>query len=177
MKLKYITGRGGDGISGLSAHLASLSDDYHVLALDQYFLRKTFLEQVAEVQSFHAAFDGYLLANSYGAYLLLHSMIDQPASVSKIMLLSPALGRVNSEKRMLISRPPGEKAFKQAISESRLGIPKGMQILTGALDEVCDADLAKKMGDQLGIEVDILVGEGHMISKEKIADVLKKFIG
>ena len=129
------------------------------------------------MQSFHAAFDGYLLANSYGAYLLLHSMIDQPASVSKIMLLSPALGRVNSEKRMLISRPPGEKAFKQAISESRLGIPKGMQILTGALDEVCDADLAKKMGDQLGIEVDILVGEGHMISKEKIADVLKKFIG
>ena len=37
VKLKYITGRGGDGISGLSAHLASLSDDYHVLALDQYF--------------------------------------------------------------------------------------------------------------------------------------------
>ena len=44
--------------------------------------------------------------------------------------------------------------------------PRGMQILTGPLDEVCDADLAKKMGDQLGIEVDILVGEGHMISKE-----------
>ena len=49
LKLKYITGRGGDGISGLSAHLASLSDDYHVLALDQYFLRKTFMEQIAEV--------------------------------------------------------------------------------------------------------------------------------
>ena len=55
--------------------------------------------------------------------------------------------------------------------------PRGMQILTGSLNEVLDADLAKKMGDQLGIEVDILVGEGHMISKEKIADALKEFIG
>ncbi len=38
--------------------------------------------------------------------------------------------------------------------------PRGMQILTGPLDEVLDADLAKKMGDQLGIKVDILVGAG-----------------
>jgi hypothetical protein len=55
--------------------------------------------------------------------------------------------------------------------------PRGMQILTGPLDEVCDTDLAKKMGDQLGIKVNILVAEGHMISKEKIADAFKQFIG
>ena len=32
------------------------------------------------------------------------------------------------------------------------------------------------MGDQLGIWLNILVGEGHMISKEKLADAFKKFI-
>ena len=51
-----------------------------------------------------------------------------------------------------------------------------MQILTEALDGGWGADLAKKMGGHLGIKVDILAGEGHMISKT-IASVLKKFIG
>ena len=33
------------------------------------------------------------------------------------------------------------------------------------------------MGDQLGIKVNILMRKGHMISKKKIADAFKKFIG
>ena len=45
--------------------------------------------------------------------------------------------------------------------------PRGMQILKAPLEEVCDPDLAKKMGDRLGIKVDILVGEEHMIPKKK----------
>ena len=67
--------------------------------------------------------------------------------------------------------------YAKNIAETNMLRPRDMQILTGPLDEVLDADLAKKMGDQLGIEVDILVGEAHMISKEKIADALKEFIG
>jgi hypothetical protein len=67
--------------------------------------------------------------------------------------------------------------YAKNIAETNMLRPRGMQILTGPLDEVLDADLAKKMGDQLGIKVDILVGAGHMISKEKIADALKEFIG
>ena len=55
--------------------------------------------------------------------------------------------------------------------------PRGMQILREPSDEVCDTDHAKVMGDQLGIKVNIFVREGHMISKEKIADAFKKFIG
>ena len=55
--------------------------------------------------------------------------------------------------------------------------PRGMQIPVGPLDKVLDAHLANQTGDQLGIKVDTLVGAGHMISQERIADALKKFIG
>ena len=55
--------------------------------------------------------------------------------------------------------------------------PRGMPIPIGPLDEVLDAHLANQLGDQSGIKVDTLVGAGHMISKERIADALKKFIG
>ena len=55
--------------------------------------------------------------------------------------------------------------------------PRGMQILTGLIDEIRAANLATKMGDQLGIKVDIFVGAGHMISNENIADAMKEFIG
>ena len=48
------------------------------------------------------------------------------------MLISPVLGRVNSEKKMLISRPPGEKALKSAILEDRPGLPEHLEILTGS---------------------------------------------
>tara|TARA_B100001057_G_scaffold356743_1_gene358735 strand:+ start:178 stop:342 length:165 start_codon:yes stop_codon:yes gene_type:complete len=50
--------------------------------------------------------------------------------------------------------------YAKNIAETNMLRPRGMQILTGPLDEVLDADLAKKMGDQLGIKVDILVGAG-----------------
>ena len=176
MKLKYITGRGGDALGGLSAHLAMLGPDFQALAIDPVFLAQTFPDQVQVVRTFCSDQNSYIIANSYGAYLLLQSLIDQPPLGAKVMLLSPVLGRVNSEKRMLISRPPGERTLKLAMIEGRLGLPKHLQILTGSNDEICDASLAKETGNKLGAKTCVLENEGHMIAPSKVVSAVQAFL-
>ena len=175
--LRYITGRGGSGVGGLSAHLKTLDDDYDVLAIDADFLQQDIQTQVNTVRKFIQLDTANVVANSYGAYLLLLALIDQPPLNIRALLLSPVLGRAISEERMLLSRPPREKTLHKAIAEQRLGMPNHMEIVTGQQDEICDPELASQLGKQLKIEVMILPSEGHMLSAEKVSSSLRRFLG
>jgi len=174
--LRYITGRGGNGKGGLSAHLATLSDDYDVLPIDPDFLAQDIQAQVDTVRAFTPLEDANLIANSYGAYLLLLTLIDQPPLNIRVLLLSPVLGRAISQERMLFSRPPREKTLHQAIAEQRLGVPDHMEIVTGAQDEICDPALARQVCEQLGINVSILPNEGHMLEPASVESALQRFL-
>ena len=72
--LRYITGRGGSGIGGLSTHLKTLDDDYDALPIDAGFLRQDMQEQVDKTREFINLESGHVVANSYGAYLLTHAI-------------------------------------------------------------------------------------------------------
>ena len=122
MAIRYITGRGGSGIGGLSAYLATLDDDYDVLRIDPEFLQQDIQGQVDSTREFINLESGNVIANSYGAYLLLLSLIDQPRPSIRVLLLSPVLGRAISQERMLLCRRPREKTLHKAIAEQRLGI-------------------------------------------------------
>ena len=174
--IRYITGRGGSGTGGLSAYLANLDDDYDVLPIDQEFLLQDIQGQVDSTREFINLESGNVIANSYGAYLLLLSLIDQPRPYVRVLLLSPVLGRAISEERMLFSRPPREKTLHQAITEQRLGIPDHLEIVTGGEDEICDPALARQVGKQLGINVSILPNEGHMLEPASVESALQRFL-
>ena len=174
--IRYITGRGGSGIGGLSAYLATLDDDFDVLPIDPEFLLQDIQGQVDSIREFINLDSGNVIANSYGAYLLLLSLIDQPPLPVRTLLLSPVLGRAISEERMLFSRPPREKTLHQAISEQRLGMPDHLEIVTGEEDEICDPALAKQIGKQLNIPVSILPNEGHMLVPSSVEHALNRFL-
>ena len=176
LKIRYITGRGGDALGGLSAYLATLSENFDALAIDPSFLSADFLEQIEVVREFCAEEGAYIIANSYGAYLFLHSLIARAPLRASALLLSPVLGRVNSEKRMLISRPPGEKRFNRAVSDGSFGLPAVTRIVTGEDDAVCDSQLSAHVSSQLHIELEVLIGEGHMISPPKVAAAVDAFL-
>ena len=169
--IRYITGRGGSGIGGLSAYLATLDDDYDVLPIDPEFLLQDIQGQVDSIREFINLDSGNVIANSYGAYLLLLSLIDQPPLPVRTLLLSPI-----SEERMLFSRPPREKTLHRAIAEQQLGLPSYLEIVTGQEDEICDPALAQKIGAQLDIKVSILQGEGHMLNTDKVSEILGQFL-
>ena len=175
-KIKYITGRGGNAKSGLSVYLETLTDDYSVLAVDPVFLRQGFYEQVSAIRDFCTVDEGNIIANSFGAYLLLQSLIDQPPLTSRVMLLSPVLGRVTSEERMLISNPPGEKTLKAALKEDRMGLPSYLEILTGEDDDICDVSLARSTANRLGASLQVLEQEGHLITPNKVSKAITEFL-
>ena len=174
--IRYVTGRGGSGIGGLSAYLATLDDDYDVLPIDPEFSLQDIQGQVDSIREFINLDSGNVIANSYGAYLLLLSLIDQPPLPVRTLLLSPVLGRAISEERMLFSRPPREKTLHIAIAEQQLGLPSYLEIVTGQEDEICDPALAQKIGAQLDIKVSILQGEGHMLNTDKVSEILGQFL-
>lgn len=174
--IRYITGRGGSGTGGLSAHLATLDDDYDVLPIDPAFLQQDIQGQVDSTRRFISLTSGNVIANSYGAYLLLLALVDQPRPSIRVLLLSPVLGRAISAKRMLSSRPPREKTLHRAISEQRLGMPDHLEIVTGEEDEICDPALARQIGEQMKIPVSILANEGHMLAASSVERVLNRFL-
>lgn len=174
--IRYVTGRGGSGIGGLSAYLATLDDDFEVLPIDPEFLQQDIQGQVDATRNFINLESGNVIANSYGAYLLLLSLIDQPPLPVHTLLLSPVLGRAISKERMLFSRPPREKTLHKAVAEQRLGMPDHLEIVTGAQDEICDPALARQVGDQLGISVSILPDEEHMLEPSSVEAALSRFL-
>lgn len=146
--LRYITGRGGNGKGGLSAYLATLSDDYDVLPIDPVFLAQDTEAQIDKVRAFAVLESANVVANSYGAYLLLLSLIDRGRLPVRMLLLSPVLGRAINEERMLFSRPPREATLHRAIEQERIGLPQHLEIVTGESDEICDPALATWVGGQ-----------------------------
>ena len=66
MSIRYITGRGGSGTRGLSAHPRTLSDDFDVLAIDADFLLQDLENQIDSVRRFVQLDGGNIIANSYG---------------------------------------------------------------------------------------------------------------
>ena len=172
--IRYITGRGGSGIGGLSACTATLDDDYDVLPIDPEFLQQDIQGQVDSAREFINLDSGNVIANSYGAYLLLLSLIDQPPLPIRTLLLSPVLGRTISEEHMLFSRPPREKTLHQAVSEQRLGMPDYLEIVTGEEDEICDPALARQIGEQMNIPMSILPNQGHMLEPSSVEGALRR---
>ena len=157
-------------------HLSTLSPDFDALAIDAGFLQQSFEDQVNSTRKFCDIGEGFIIANSYGAYLLLQSLIDQPPLLANVMLLSPVLGRAMDSERMLFSRPPREKTLRTAIESGRLGIPPHMEIVTGKDDEVCDWQLAQRFAKAMKIAISILDEEGHMIATKKVSSAIDNFL-
>ena len=174
--LRYITGRGGSGTGGLSAYLSRLTEDYSVLPVNDQFLGRDLQDQIKCVRKFTTSGSTHVIANSYGAYLFLLSLIAQPASPIRVLLLSPVLGRAMDRERMLFSRPPREASLKRAISDMNLGQVQHLEILTGEDDEVCDPNLARTIGQKLNIPVTVLRGQGHMLQPRSVATAVDTFL-
>ena len=175
-KIRYITGRLGNAKGGLSAHLSGLSPDFEALAIDATFLQRSFGEQILATRAFCDIGECHIIANSYGAYLYLQSLIDHPPNPAKVMLLSPVLGRAMNTERMLFSRPPREKTLRTAIETQRLGMPSQLKIITGKDDESCDWELATQFSAALGADITVLEGEGHTLNREKISQAVASFL-
>lgn len=176
MKLRYITGRGGSATQGLSSYLSTLADDYQGLANDSVLHRLSVDEQIGVVAEFSEAAT-HLIANSYGAYLWLLSRIDAAPTDTRVLLLSPLLGRAVDPEKMLSSRPPRLRGLENAITEGRITLPQQVRVVTGRDDDVCTYRTAVAQCSKLGIEdLSIIEGERHNISHALVSKTVADFL-
>jgi hypothetical protein len=176
MKLRYITGRGGSSESGLSKYLRTFSDDFKVLANDRSLHRRSVDEQIEIVREFSNAAT-HLIANSYGGYLWLLSRIDAVESASRVLLLSPLMGRHTDQTNMMTSRPPRLKGLESAIESGRIVLPGEISIYTGQADPVCDFRTAINVCAKLKItDLHILSKQNHMLDHEIVEHAVEAFV-
>jgi hypothetical protein len=177
MRLRYITGRGGSSTQGLSAHLKQQADDFAVLANDSELHKLSLDEQLSVVTAFSSEAT-HLIANSYGAYLWLLTRIDAAPSDTRVLLLSPVMGRAVDPEKMLSSRPPRLRGLERAISEGRVNLPTSVSVRTGQDDPVCDFQTAVTQCERLGVaDIEVLHGESHNLRHLLAAQIIQYFIG
>jgi hypothetical protein len=112
--------------------------------------------------------DGQIVANSYGAYLLLHTLVDMESYPGNIFLLSPILGAVQTQK--FFFRPPRAKRLLQSFKEKTFPKPRSLNCIVGKYDwqSVPDrcVDLCEVVDGQLNI-----VPEGdHIIDPQLVQE-------
>ena len=174
-KVLYVSGRGGDYTKGLGGYISSLVTDYSGISVDVPFLRQELAEQINTIRA--AITDcrgGTVIANSYGAYLTLLSLIDFEHSLAQVLLLSPVLGTAIAKDRMYFSRPPAAKRLKTAVTEHRVNLPEMSAIFIGDKDELYDPLLLDTYASMMGEDkLFLLKEEGHNITKAVMQDILK----
>jgi len=175
----YITGRGGDHTKGLGGHISTLVSDYRGISVDAPFLRRDIDGQLEVIRAaISDCSGGTIIANSYGAYLTLLSLIDFEHELEQVVLLSPVLGAAMAKDRMHFSRPPATRRLRDAVQERRLNLPERSAIFIGEEDELYDPPLlatyAEMMGEQ---KVFVLSGQKHNLDRYVMQKILKKRVG
>lgn len=181
MKILYLTGRGGELDQGLGRYLQSRATEFGGVAFNDATLSHSFDDQVTAVQQLlHdvACDDTYLIANSYGCYVLLHALIDRPLSAAtKVLLLSPLLVRTHLRTQGFSSRPPRLKRLDLALSHGMIAKPHYLALVAGAEDPICEPAELHNVADLLQAEhCLILPKQGHMIEHSVMDTVLNDFL-
>lgn len=179
MKILYLSGRGGELHSGLGKHLQSLASEFGGIGFNDATLSHSFGEQVGAVKELithYACRDTYLIANSYGCYVLLHALIGAPSLPSKTLMLSPLLGRVHLRSEGFSSRPPRLRALNQALAQHTIQKPAYLSMVAGDQDPICEPAELRDVADLLGADhCELLQHQGHMIEHDVMDTVLSEF--
>ena len=181
----YVPGRGGRLNQGLGLELSSRGYDLMGREIagpgprDQSnpFASLSFQQQVQVIQhDLKTHFwtpEALVIGNSFGAYLIAHSILQLGKFPGKCLFLSPVLGAVKTTG--MLFKPPKSSALKDAI-ESRSFPLIILDIIVGSRDEHFVPEIAEKLGQLISGSITILDDEGHRLGHKIIKDKLDHWL-
>lgn len=174
----YVTGRGGSIHEGLGVFLKERAKEVSGVGLSDEFLSAVFDEQIAAIRKHFKRIENEripVIANSYGAYLLLNSLIGFAQLRTKVLLLSPVVGALVS--KIGYFRPPHKQRIPIALRSNDLKKPEHLVICVGRLDYQCDLSALEEIAKALQADrFSIFDGQGHMIDKNIVQAVVDEFL-
>ena len=179
LDILYVTGRGGSLDKGLSMYLKERADTFDGVAVDVSFLKQAPLAQVEFIQAkLKEKPERLIIANSYGAYLTLQSLVECSVRLKHVLLLSPVLGIAQAKDRMYMSRPPLTGRLKEAFETITVNAPDTFKILIGGQDELYNDQQLAYVESYFGKgSIIVLENESHMIEKSLISAFLDEQFG
>jgi hypothetical protein len=173
----YLTGQGGRLTEGLGAALANCGLEVQGRELYGDFRRLPFDEQVPliveDLSKSHWTQQSQVIANSFGAYLFLHAQSALPPYPGKVLLLSPILGEFGDENTGTYFVPPRANKLKMLAELGSFPTPINCEIHVGSEDWQSNPDAVSTFGRLVGIPVNVVPGNGHMLDKTYVQQVIR----
>ena len=112
--------------------------------------------------------DGQIVANSYGAYLLLHTLVDMGSYPGNIFLLSPILSAVQTKE--FYFRPPRARRLLQSFAERSFPKPRSLNCIVGKFDWQSVPERCVDLCDVVNGRLNIVPDGNHMIEPHLVQE-------
>ncbi len=106
-----------------------------------------------------------VLANSFGAYLLLHALASLKPYPGRLLLLSPILGEFANEQTGTYFSPPYPKRLGTLAQAGQYPTPRDAQIHVGEHDWQSIPQNVQDFGALVGMPVTVVPDAGHRLPK------------
>ncbi|MBP9059008.1 MAG: hypothetical protein KBF98_01680 [Rhodoferax sp.] len=176
----YLPGHGGRLESGLGSELRGRGFGVFGRETVGEFRSISFSEQVAIIANDLAAScwheDSLVLANSFGAYLFLNAQALLKPYVGKLLLLSPIVGEFLTEDTRMGFVPPHSGRLFELAEAGTYPSPINCEIHVGERDWQSNPVNVLKLADLLGLNVQLVPNQGHMLDKRYVSAVLDRWL-
>ena len=175
----YLPGMGGRLDAGLGLALLSRGLNVRGRELAGEFRKLDFGQQVDcvvnDLQSEAWGDGARVIANSFGAYLILHALAQMPSFKGNVLLLSPIVGHFSNDATQKGFVPPRAERLGEMASAGVFPVPKQCEIYVGADDWQSDPASVKAFGTMIGIAVTVVPNAGHSLPTEYVSGVLDQW--
>jgi len=117
-----------------------------------------------------------VVCNSYGAYLLLHALVQLPPYIGNVLILSPILGSFENAGKGNVFFPPRADRLMRLVREAKFPVPFSAEIHVGSEDWQSPEAIVQEFGSALNCPVHIALGRGHMLGEDYVGPVLDRWL-
>ncbi len=176
----YLPGRNGKIATGLGEGITERGFNLKGRETPESFKGLEFQGQLDLIASdLKAGFwteDSKIVAVSYGAYLLMHTLSGLDVYPGSILLLSPVLGAVSNPGTLRYYSPPRPNKLMEMIDANSFPKPNHIEMHVGEKDWQCPPDRVVRCANAVGGVCTVVPGKGHDLGKDYVSPVLQKWL-
>jgi len=177
----YLTGRGGELDKGVGRALLDMGYQLSGREMSGTFDLLSIQNQIDLITQdlldnfWHT--DSKVIAVSYGAYLLLHSLSALKPYPGEILLLSPVLGGVINKTEMRYFSPPRSDKLMSLAEKKEFPIPNRIELHVGEHDWQSPFKRVIDFSEAVKAKCYIVPDTGHLLGKEYVTPILNRWYG
>jgi len=178
-QIYYLTGRGGQLHTGVGQGLIDRGIDVVGREISGKFGALPIQEQIElikhDIQNEFLSSTSKILAVSYGAYILMHTLAELEPFAGSILLLSPVLGGIVNSEKMKYFIPPRSEKLTKLVESDLFPKPRQLEIHVGEFDWQSPYERSQQFAGSLSAKCFVVPDRGHELGKEYVSPILDRW--